>query len=446
MDLGINLEKWNMRLQLLLRALRSRNYRLFFAGQSISLVGTWMQQVAMSWLVYRLTGSAFLLGLVGFVTQAPTFLLAPFAGVLADRWDKRRLLIATQTLSMLQATALAFTVLAGTVQVWQIVTLGLVLGIINTFDIPARQSFIVDMVDNREDLGNAIALNSSMFNAARLIGPSIAGLLIAAVGEGVCFIVNALSYLAVIIALVAMRLKPAKAERARRHILHELREGISYAFGFAPIRSILLLIALVSLMGMPYSILMPVFARDILHGGAHTFGFLMAASGCGALASTVYLASRENVLGLGRVIVIASSLFGAGIIAFAFSGSLLLSLIVLCFTGFGGMALIASSNTILQTIVDDDKRGRVMSLFTMSFIGMAPFGSLIAGALANVIGARNTLLIGGLSCLAGGALFAFILPKIRKEIRPIYVRMGIINEVATGMRSAEELSIPPEEQ
>ena len=446
MNIGSNFEKGNMRLQLLLRALRSRNYRLFFTGQSISLVGTWMQQVAMSWLVYRLTGSAFLLGVVGFVGQIPTFLLAPVAGVLADRWDKRRLLIATQTLSMLQAAALAFFVLAGTVQVWQIVTLRLILGIISTFDIPARQSFIVEMVDNREDLGNAIALNSSMFNAARLIGPSIAGLLVAAVGEGICFIVNAFSYLAVIVALAAMRLTPGKPEKARRHILHELREGVGYAFGFSPIRSILLLIALVSLMGMPYSILMPVFARDILHGGPHTFGFLMAASGCGALASTVYLASRKNVLGLGRIIVAATTLFGAGIIAFSFSGSLPLSLLFLCITGFGGMALIASSNTILQTIVEDDKRGRVMSLFTMAFIGMAPFGSLIAGSLANTIGARNTLLIGGVSCLAGGALFAVILPKIRKKIRPIYVKMGIINEVATGMQSAAELTLPPEEQ
>jgi MFS family permease len=340
-----------MRLQLLLRALRSRNYRLFFTGQSISLVGTWMQQVAMSWLVYRLTGSAFLLGVVGFMNQIPTFLLAPVAGVLADRWDKRRLLICTQTLAMVQAAALAFFVLAKAIQVWQIVTLSLILGIINTFDIPARQSFIVEMVDNREDLGNAIALNSSMFNAARLIGPSIAGLLVAAVGEGICFILNALSYLAVIVALVAMRLRPGKQERARRHILHELREGISYAFGFSPIRSILLLIALVSLMGMPYSILMPVFARDILHGGAHTFGFLMAAAGCGALVSTVYLASRKSVLGLDRVIVIATFFFSLGIIAFAFSNALFLSLLCLSLIGFGAMALIATSNTILQTVV-----------------------------------------------------------------------------------------------
>jgi len=441
-----NGDEGGMRLQLLMRALRSRNYRLFFAGQSVSLIGTWMQQVAMSWLVYRLTGSAFLLGVVGFVSQIPTFLLAPFAGVLADRWDKRRLLIGTQTLAMLQAAALAFFVMSGVVQVWQIIALSLVLGLVNTFDIPTRQSFLVEMVDNREDLGNAIALNSSMFNAARLIGPSIAGLVVAALGEGICFILNALSYLAVIVALAAMRIRPHTVKQARRHILHELREGLGYAFGFPPIRSILLLIALVSLMGMPYAVLMPVFARDILHGGPHTFGFLMAAAGCGALVSTVFLASRKSVIGLGRLIVRATFIFGAGIMAFSLSESLPLSLLFLCFIGFGAMALVASSNTILQTIVDDDKRGRVMSLFTMSFIGMAPFGSIIAGMLADLIGARNTLLIGGASCLAGSALFAIILPRIRQQIRPIYVKMGIINEVAAGMQTAAELSVPPEEQ
>ncbi len=442
----IAVEKKTMRLQLLLRALRSRNYRLFFAGQSVSLIGTWMQQLAMSWLVYRLTGSAFLLGVVGFVSQVPTFLFAPFAGVVADRVDKRRLLICTQSFAMVQAALLAFFVLAGSVQVWQIIVLSLILGIINAFDIPARQSFIVEMVDNREDLGNAIALNSSMFNAARLIGPSIAGLVVAVAGEGVCFILNALSYLAVLIALAAMRIRLTSERPARRHILHELREGLRYAFGFSPIRSILLLIALVSLMGMPYSVLMPVFARDILQGGAHTFGFLMAAAGCGALGSTVYLASRRNVRGLGRIIVTATLIFGTGIMAFSFSRSLPLSLLILGFTGFGAMALVASCNTILQTIVDDDKRGRVMSLFTMAFVGVAPFGSLIAGVLANSIGARNTLLIGGASCVAGGLIFAAVLPRIRKKIRPIYVRMGIINEVANGMPAAADLSVHPEKQ
>ena len=435
-----------MRLQLLLRSLHSRNFRLYFAGQSISLVGTWMQQVAMSWLVYRMTGSPFLLGVVSFMGQIPTFLLAPVAGVLADRWDRRRLLICTQAIAILQAALLAFLVLAGTVQVWQIVLLSLFLGLINTFDIPARQSFFVEIVENREDLGNAIAINSSMFNAARLIGPSMAGLIVSAVGEGLCFVLNAVSYLAVIVALAAMRLERRTPDMERRHILHELREGIGYALGFPPIRYILILIALVSLMGMPYSVLMPVFASTILHGDARTFGFLMAAAGSGALASTVYLASRKSVIGLGKLIVRATTLFGAGLIAFSFSDSLLPSLILLALTGAGGMAMVASSNTILQTIVDDDKRGRVMSLFTMAFIGMAPFGSLISGTIAHSMGVRNAILIGGLSCLAGGAIFARKLPEIRKNIRPIYVKKGIISEVATGMQSATELSTPPEEQ
>ncbi len=434
-----------VRLQLLLRALRSRNYRLFFAGQSISLVGTWMQQVAMSWLVYRLTGSPFLLGVVGFTSQVPSFLLAPVAGVLADRWNRRRLLICTQTLSMLQAAALAFFVLTESVQVWQIVLLSLFLGVVNAFDIPTRQSFVVEIVESREDLGNAIALNSSMVNGARLIGPSIAGLLVAAAGEGVCFILNGISYLAVIAALVAMQIEHRPPKPEHRHLLRELHEGVSYALGFAPIRSILLLVALVSLVGMPYTVLVPVFAKDILHGGAHTYGFLMAAAGAGALASTVYLASRSTILGLGRLIPVAAALFGLGLAAFAFSGRLLLSLLCLVCGGFGAMALVAASNTILQTIVEDDKRGRVMSLFVMAFIGMAPFGSLFAGALANGIGARNTLLIGGMVCMAGAALFARQLPALREKVRPIYVKKGIIREVAKGMEAASELAAPPDE-
>ncbi len=435
-----------IRIRLLLRAFQWRNYRLFFAGQSISLIGTWMQQVAMSWLVYRLTGSALLLGVVGFASQIPSFLLAPVAGVLADRWNRRHLLLCTQTLAMLQAVVLAICVLTDVIRVWHVVLLGLFLGAINAFDIPGRQSFVVDMVENREDLGNAIALNSSMVNGARLIGPSVAGLLVAAVGEGVCFILNAISYLAVIVALSAMHIASHHGEKQRSHLLHELREGVRYAFGFTPIRSILLLLALASLVGMPYAVLMPVFAKDILRGGAHTFGFLMAATGTGALASTVYLASRKSVLGLGRVIAIATALFGAGLIAFSLSRTLALSLVSLTVAGFGAMAQVASSNTILQTIVEDDKRGRVMSLFTMAFIGMAPFGSLVAGALAQTIGAQNTLLMGGISCLAGAGLFARNLPALREKVRPIYVKMGIIREVATGMQTAAELTVPPEEQ
>ena len=434
------------RTRFLLRALRSRNYRLFFAGQGVSMVGTWMQQVAMSWLVYRLTGSAWLLGVVGFTSQAPSFFFSPVAGVLADRWDRRRLLVATQSLAMLQAAVLAAVVLTKVVQVWQIVLLSLLLGIVNAFDIPVRQSFVVEMVDDREDLGNAIALNSSMVNGARLIGPAIAGLLVSAVGEGICFVLNSASYLAVILALAAMRLAPLQPSRQRRRMHHELFEGISYAVGFAPIRNILLLVALVSLVGMPYAVLLPVFAREVFHGGAHTYGFLMTATGVGALTSTLYLATRKSVLGLGRLIPLATALFGAGVCVLALSGSLVLSLAGLGAAGFGVMAQVASSNTILQTIVEEDKRGRVMSLFVMAFIGMNPFGCLAAGALADTIGPRETILVGGVACLAGAALFAHQLPALREKVRPIYVRMGIIHEVATGMETATELALPPEER
>jgi len=431
--------KKNSGIKNLLRALRSRNYRLFVAGQSVSLVGTWMQQVAMSWLVYRLTGSAFLLGVVGFTSQIPTFLFAPVAGVLADRGNRRRLLIITQALAMLQAAFLAAAVLSGIVQVWHIVVLSLLLGVVNAFDIPIRQAFVVEMVSQPEDLGNAIALNSSMVNGARLIGPTIAGLLVASVGEGVCFILNSASYLAVMLALAAMRLAPRpQCRKQRRHVYQELREGFVYAFGFAPIRSILLLLALVSLTGMPYSVLVPVFAKQVLQGGAHTFGFLMTAAGGGALAGTVYLASRKSVLGLGRLIVLSAVLFAAGIAGFGVSTSLPLSLLSLVIAGFGAMTLVASSNTILQTILEEDKRGRVMSFFTMAFMGMAPFGSFGAGSMAGIIGLRDTLLLGAACCLVGAVMFARQLPHIREMVRPIYVRMGIIREVARGMETAAE--------
>jgi len=426
-------------MKMMLRALHSRNFRLFVAGQGVSMIGTWMQQVAMSWLVYRLTGSAFLLGVIGFSSQIPTFLFAPVAGVLADRWNRRSLLIATQALAMLQAALLAVVVLSGVVQVWHLVVLSSILGLVNAFDIPVRQSFVIEMVSQREDLSNAIALNSSLVQGARLIGPAIAGLLVASVGEGVCFILNSASYLAVLLALVAMRLGPSPHKgKARRHVFHELREGFGYAFGFAPIRGILLLVALVSLTGMPYTVLVPIFAKEILHGGAHTFGFLMTAGGCGALIGTVYLASRTTVLGLGRLIVTAAVLFAVGISVFAVSNNVTLSFMSLVVAGFGGITLVASSNTILQTILEEDKRGRVMSLFTVAFLGMAPFGSFGAGAMAGIIGPRETLLVGAACCLVGTALFARNLPKIREKIRPIYIKMGIIKQVAEGMESAAE--------
>lgn len=428
---------------MIFRALRSRNYRLFFGGQSVSLIGTWMQQIAVSWLVYRMTNSAFMLGVVGFAGQIPTSLLAPVAGVCADRLNRHRILIVTQTLAMIQALMLALLVLTRTVTVWQIITLSVFLGLVNAFDMPVRQAFIVDMIERREDLGNAIALNSTIFNGARLLGPSIAGLLIASLGEGLCFLLNGISYVAVIGALSAMRMAPRTRAVRRTDMVQELREAFSYAFGFAPIRSILLLLGLVSLIGMPYTTLMPVFAKDVFHGGAHTLGFLVGASGIGALVGTMYLASRASVRGLGRLIAISASMFGVGLIAFSLSRALSFSLLLMLLTGFGMVVHFASSNTVLQTIVDDDKRGRVMSLFTMAVMGAAPFGSLLAGALASQIGAPATLLLCGICCVSGSLLFTRVLPSLREMVRPIYVRKGIIPEVVSGVETAANLSGPP---
>ncbi len=419
------------------RALHHRNYRLFFGGQGISLIGTWMQQIAINWLVYRLTHSAFLLGVVGFTGRIPTFLLASFAGVLVDRWNRHRILVVTQTLSMIQALILALLVLTDRIAIWHIISLSVCLGLINTLDMPARQSFIVDMIEKKEDMGNAIALNSSMFNGARLVGPSIAGILISTVGEGICFLLNGLSFVAVIISLLAMKITPKKKEKERTPVWQGLKEGFVYAFAFPPIRSILLLLALVSLVGMPYMVLMPVFARDILHGGAHTLGFLMAASGCGALVGAIYLASRKGILGLGRLIVIASSLFGIGLIILSFSRVFWLSLLLMTLTGFGMMVQNTSSNTVLQTIVEEDKRGRVMSFYTMAFMGMVPLGSLLAGSLAHIIGAPETIMMGGISCILGSVMFAIRLPSLRRIARPIYVKKGIILEESTFTLSPE---------
>jgi len=422
-------------LRLLLRALQYRNFRLFFVGQGISLIGDWMQSLAMSWLVYRLTNSALLLGVVGFTGQIPIFLLAPFAGVLADRSNRRRILVITRAVPIIQSFILALLTLTGTIAVWHIITLSLFLGLVNAFDIPTRQAFVVEMVEKREDLGNAIALNSFMFNGARLVGPSIAGIVIAVMGEGMCFLLNGISNIAVVSALLAMKITPRKTEVQVALLLQGVKEGFSYAFGFAPIRYILLLIGLLSLVGMPYSVLMPVFARDILHGGPSTLGFLMATWGVGALVGAVYLASRKSVLGLEKMIAIALSIFGIGLVVFSRSHLLWLSLLLLLLTGFGMMVQMASSNTVLQTIVDDDKRGRVMSIYTMAFIGTAPFGSLLAGSLASRIGAPNTLTIGGTLCILGSLIFASRLSSLKELVRPIYARAGGTSEAPPGTQT-----------
>ena len=425
-----------------MRALRSRNYRLFFSGQSISLIGTWMTRVATGWLVYRLTGSSVLLGTVSFAGQAPAFFLAPLAGVLVDRWDRHRTLVVTQILSMLQSFAIAGLALAGVITVWHIIALALVQGIVNAFDMPARQSFVVEMVDRREDLSNAIALNSSMVNAARLIGPALAGIVISGVGEAWCFFVDGVSYIAVIVSLLLMRITPHALPPAKSHMVEQLREGWSYVAGSVPIRSILLLLGLASLAGMPYTVLMPVVATKVLHGGPNTLGVLMAATGLGALAGAFTLAIRRTVLGLGRRIVICSGLFGVGLVGFGWSTHLWLSLLLLPLIGFAMMQHMASSNTILQTIVDDRKRGRVMAFYSMAFQGMAPFGSLMAGALAAQIGTRWTLIVSGVLCVGGSLWFARRLKDIRTILRPVYVRLGILPEAALGVQQAAALQAP----
>ena len=384
----------------------------------------------MSWLVYRLTGSAFLLGLTGFAGQIPILFLTPLAGVWVDRWDRHRTLVATQILSMLQSFALAVLALTHMINIWEVLVLALAQGAINSFDMPARQAFVVQMIERREDLGNAIALNSSMVNGARLVGPAIAGVVIAAVGEGYCFLIDGFSYVAVIASLLAMR-RPRVEPRARvRHLTAELHEGWRYVNESGAIRSVLLFLALVSVVGMPYTVLMPVFARRVLHGGPHTLGFLMAASGLGALTGAITLAMRRSVLGLGRVIVWSASLFGAGLIGLGLSRTLPLSLAAVAVAGFGMMRHMASTNTILQTIVEEDKRGRVMAYYAMAFQGLAPFGSLAAGAVASGIGAPATIVAGAALCLAGAAWFAARLPAIRRQVRPVYRELGILPQPA----------------
>ena len=431
--------------KLLLRALRSRNYRLFFGGQSISLIGTWMTRIATAWLVYRLTHSAFLLGVVGFAGQIPTFFLGPFAGVWVDRWNRHRTLVVTQVLSMLQSFALAVLALRGTITIAEILWLSLAQGFINAFDMPARQAFVVQMIEKREDLGNAIALNSSMVHLARLLGPSIAGVVIAAVGEGYCFLIDGFSYIAVILSLLAMRIVALPPPAKDRAVLHDLKEGWGYATGSVPIRSILLLLALVSVVGMPYTVLMPIFAGAVLHGGPHTLGFLMGASGAGALLSAMWLAARRGVIGLDLVVPVAAAIFGAGLIGLGFSRLLWLSLLLMPIAGGAMMQQTAASNTILQTIVHEDKRGRVMSFFSMSFMGMTPFGSLLAGSLASKIGAPKTLILGGAICILGAGWFARRLTTIRELVLRIYCEQGIIPEVAPGVESAAVLRTPPGE-
>ena len=401
-------------LKFLVRALSSRNFRLFFFGQAVSLIGTWMQQIAMRWLVYRLTKSELMLGVVGFVSDIPLFFLVPFAGVLADRIKRHQILFVTQILAAIQAAVLALLVITESVAVWHVVVLGGMLGIISAFDITARQSFIVDMVENKDDLPNAIALNSFIFNGALLIGPAVAGILIAAVGEGLCFAINSVSYLTVVGALIMMKIPNKKFSSSTLGLRAAIIEGATYTFASVPIRSILMFVAVVSFVAASYPLLMPVYAETTLHGGPRVFGYLMSATGVGALTGAIFLASRNNLKGLAEIIVIAAILYGVGYFALALSHVLPISLIIALVLGFSLMMQMASSNTIVQTIVEDQKRGRVLSLFVMARRGIESLGSLLFGAIAAWIGTPGTMMIAGTVCLLAVAAFATQLPSIRQ--------------------------------
>jgi MFS family permease len=408
------------------RALRHRNFQLFFVGQGISVVGTWMTRVATSWLVYRLTHSALLLGVVSFAGQIVSFALGPVAGVWVERLDRRKLLVWTQAAAAIQSLALAALTLSGHITLGEIIALTALQGVINAFDMPGRQSFLVQMVEDRRDLSNAIAINSSMANGARLVGPALAGLIIGVHGEGWCFLIDGVSYCAVIASLLLMRVSRVDMHRASSNMLAQMREGWDYVSTFRPIRTILLFFALLSLMGYSYSVLLPVFAGQILHGDARTLGWLTGASGVGALISALSLTVRKSVLGLTRMLQIASATLGAALIMFGLSRTLWLSLVFMVLVGFGMMQAAAVSNTVIQSLVPEDKRARVMSYYTMAFFGASPFGSLFAGALAHRIGAPATVMLTGACCIAGAVWFTLDLPKVRAIMRPIYQQMGLI--------------------
>jgi len=412
-----------VRLTQLFTALSSRNYRLFFAGQIISLIGTWMTQTASLWLVYNLSHSAFNLGVIGFASTVPIFFLAPFAGVLVDRVNRHRLLVITQVMAMLQSFALAAFALTGTITVTHLVVLSLVQGLINAVDMPVRQAVVVEFVERREHLGNAIALNSSMFNLARLIGPALAGFVIAGVGPGYCYVVDGVSYLAVIIALLAMRLAKRPARPVQHHPWVDMKRGFQYAYNFAPIRALILLVAAISAIGFSYSVLTPIYAKDVFHGTARTLGYLMSASGIGALTAAIYLGTRTTIHGLGNVIAFGGAVMGCGLIGFALSHWLALSLVCLMFAGLGGVLLMASSNTLVQTLVDDDKRGRVMSIFSMGFTGTMPVGNLLVGFLAHKIGTLITLIACGALCILIAGIFFRAIPNLRAQAAPALAKL-----------------------
>ena len=410
------------------RAFSNRNYRLFFAGQGLSLIGTWMQSIAMSWLVYRLTGSAALLGLIVFVSMSPMFFVPSFAGVIIDRLNRRTVLVLTNSCALAQATALGILTITGHIAVWHIFVLGIFQGIVNAFDMPARQSFVIELVENKKDLTNAIAFNSAMFNGARLVGPALAGITVAAFGEGICFLLNALSFLAIIIALSAMKIQPKLKKMVVGHPFDDFKEGYRYVFGFLPIRYCILILALMTLFGMQHSTLMPIFAKDILHGGPHTLGFLVSASGIGALTSALYFTARKSVVGLEKFTASALALFGCANAVFSFSQNMAVSFFAMVVSGAGMMTVLLACNTIIQTVVEEDKRGRVMSFHAMASVGLYPFSSLIAGVAAARLGAPRVVLMSGACSVAAAFFFGRKVSPVRTAVRPVYIARGIIKE------------------
>ncbi|HXT85924.1 MAG TPA: MFS transporter [Verrucomicrobiae bacterium] len=426
------------RFQIMFRALQHRNFQLFFGGQLISLIGTWMDTVAESWLVYRLTGSSLLLGTVAFAGQIPVFLLAPLGGMAADRWNRRSIVIATQSSSMVIAGVLAGLTLSGRVKVWEVIMLAALMGVVNAFDIPARQAFLVEMV-GREDLMNAIALNSSMFNGARVIGPAVAGILVASIGEGWCFFANSVSYIAVITGLLLMKIAPREIEHRGESALEHIAEGFRFVRHTKPILALLLLLGLVSLVAMPYSVLMPIFAARILHGNARTLGILMGATGIGALTGALVLASKRGLKGLGSWVAFSCGGFGAALILFSFSHWYSISVAFLVPVGLFMMVQMASSNTLIQAMVPDRLRGRTMAVYSMMFMGMAPLGSLLAGVLAQHIGAQWTVAIGGLCAIGGAFVFGSVLPQLRVEARQLILAQGIAGGEPAGNMTTRAL-------
>lgn len=419
------------------RALSHRNFRLFVVGQGVSVIGTWMQQIATVWLVYRLSNSAMLLGVADFAAQIPAALVLPLAGVLTDRWNRHRTLLATQTLAMIQAFVLMALTLTELVSVWQVILLGAFLGLVNAFDATARQSFVIQMVERHEDLANAIAINSSVFNAARLIGPAIAGFVIGTFGECPCFFLKGLSYLAVLGALMAMRVRPVRRPVSQVGIVEGLSEGLEYVTGSMPIRTLLGLLGIVSMMSAPLTVLMPPLATQVLHGGPHTLGLLTGALGLGALGGSLFLAARKSVVGLGKVIAVATAVFGLGLVGISFSHALWTSLVLLVVTGFAMVAQMAASNAVLQTIVEESKRGRVMSLYILAFFGMEPLGSLLSGCLASMLCTTAVFLIFGMVCMTASLVFAALLPGLRRAGRPIYLRVGILTNAVAEAKPTE---------